>query len=271
MHGKDQAVAPVFGERLDLLVDVAEGLDTDSLGTFTGEVKRFGDMAQTVRQKARAALSGSGYTIGIATEGSFGPSPVFPTVPLHTECMIFLDTGMDLELLMFEESLDTNFAHLLTSDLRSADAFLKKAGFPEHGIILKPGRPTNKDVTIVKGVKDRQLLEDSFQRLSALSEDRSVHLEADMRAHMNPSRMKVIRDLAEKMCDRLMSACPSCNTPGWGAVDTEKGLPCESCGFKTQMVRYLIFGCTKCSHREKKGRPDGIAFAGAGSCPVCNP
>jgi len=273
-HGKEQAVAPVFGHRLDLLVEPANDLDTDVLGTFTGETKRIGDMKETVRRKADMALQNSDLNIAIATEGSFGPSPVFPSVPLHIECMIFKDRSSGFELLVFEESLDTNFDHIIAADIADIDHFLTKTGFPEHGLIMKPQGEEygqiNADL-IAKGVQDHESIQEQFNRLIALSPSGNVHIETDMRAHMNPSRMEVIRTLSEKMCDRLLSQCPSCSTPGWGMVDTEKGLPCEQCGYHTQMVRYVIFGCVSCDHKEKKGRPDGIAFATPGMCPNCNP
>lgn len=273
-HGKEQAVAPVFGQRLDLLVEPAKGLDTDQLGTFTGERKRVGDMKETVRLKADMALKNSDLNIAIATEGSFGPSPVFPSVPLHIECMIIKDRSSDFELLVFEESLDTNFDHMIISDIADVDGFLSKVGFPEHGLIMKPHFEDHKLPNadhIVKGVQDSETIEEQFSRLTAISPSGEVHIETDMRAHMNPTRMQVIHNLSEKMCDRLLTRCPSCSTPGWGMVDTEKGLPCEQCGYHTQMVRYVIYGCVKCDHEEKKGRPDGIAFATPGTCPNCNP
>lgn len=273
-HGKEQAVAPIFGQRLDVSVIVSPGLDTDLLGTFTGEVKRTGDMKETVRKKAQMALENSPYHIAIATEGSFGPSPVFPAVPLHVECMIFVDKSLDLELILFEESVDTNFAHLKTSKKEQIDPFLSGIGFPEHAVIMKPALFQGKmsqDEYIIKGIQDRESVVLAFDKLRVQSLNGQVHLETDMRAHVNPSRMEVIKTLTGKMCDRLLTHCLSCNTPGFGLISTEKGLPCEQCGFKTEMVRYLIHGCQKCDYTEKKGRPDGIAFASPGGCAICNP
>ena len=38
MHGKEAAIAPVLLERLGLAVSTAPDLDSDALGTFTGEI-----------------------------------------------------------------------------------------------------------------------------------------------------------------------------------------------------------------------------------------
>ena len=51
-HGKERAIAPVLKERLDLSIIVPEHLDTDALGTFTGEVDRPGDMTEWSNKNA---------------------------------------------------------------------------------------------------------------------------------------------------------------------------------------------------------------------------
>ena len=45
MHGKDAAIVPVFQERLELSVVTPSAIDTDALGTFTGEIPRSGTIS----------------------------------------------------------------------------------------------------------------------------------------------------------------------------------------------------------------------------------
>ena len=48
-HGKEAAVAPAMAEALGLEIMVPAELDTDSLGTFTGELPRPASMRETAR------------------------------------------------------------------------------------------------------------------------------------------------------------------------------------------------------------------------------
>jgi hypothetical protein len=92
-----------------------------------------------------------------------------------------------------------------------------------------------------------------------------------MRAHFNPTRMGVLRQLAELFVTRLQQLCPSCEAPGFGRVDVERGLPCGACGTPTRWVKAEIFGCESCGLREHRDRSDGLRATGQESCPVCNP
>ena len=44
MHRKEEAIVPALQSTVGLLVAPAPGLDTDQLGTFTGEISRAGTM-----------------------------------------------------------------------------------------------------------------------------------------------------------------------------------------------------------------------------------
>jgi hypothetical protein len=45
------------------------------------------------------------------------------------------------------------------------------------------------------------VLEDSFLKFCRLSEDGNALVETDMRAHMNPTRMEVIKELADSFAN----------------------------------------------------------------------
>lgn len=92
-----------------------------------------------------------------------------------------------------------------------------------------------------------------------------------MRAHHNPTRMREIAALAETLADRLATQCPACNTPGYGTLDFERGLPCEWCETPTQSIAAEIHGCQHCQHQTHHPRPDGLTTADPGQCDACNP
>jgi hypothetical protein len=86
MHRKEEAVAPALLSTLGLLVVPARGLDTDQLGTFSGEVPREGSMLDVAMRKARLGMSATGLPLGIASEGTFGPHPAIPFFPAGSLC-----------------------------------------------------------------------------------------------------------------------------------------------------------------------------------------
>ena len=82
MHGKEAAFAPVLADRLGLDLIVPGGIDTDALGTFTGEIARQGSIGETARAKAVLGLSIAGGDLALASEGAYGPHPQIPLIPL---------------------------------------------------------------------------------------------------------------------------------------------------------------------------------------------
>lgn len=91
MHGKEAAIAPVLLERLGLALSTAPDLDTDTLGTFTGEIPRTGAMRDAAVAKARLGMAATGLPIGIASEGSYGPHPHVPSTASGIEIMVLVD------------------------------------------------------------------------------------------------------------------------------------------------------------------------------------
>ncbi len=258
-HGKEQAIAPALRSVLGLEIIVPADLDTDSLGTFTGEVVRSGSMRETALRKARLGMDAAGLPLAIASEGSFGPHPIIPFLPGGREVLVFVDGERGLEI--FEEDLSeqTNYAMIDVMPGADIEAFLLQADFPRHALVVRNGE------TVTKGVTSR----DQLMRL--LAGDSPVHLATDMRAHMNPTRMAAIAHLAGRLARRIGAACPSCMAPGFGTIRAARGLPCEDCGAPTQLVDHLVEGCALCLHEQLRPRPDGRLAATPAECPECNP
>lgn len=261
-HGKAQAIAPPLAAWTGLALVVPEGLDTDSLGTFTGEVTRPAPMRETARMKARLGMAASGLPFGIASEGSFGPHPVLPFVAAAHELLLLVDDVQGIEIAEVQTSENTNFATLDITPGDDLEAFLSRVGFPEHALIVRAGK------TLTKGIHSPALLTETIAR--GLREG-PVRIETDMRAHMNPTRMKEIARLADTFARRIATACPVCAAPGFGIIRSMPGLPCCVCATPTPLVRARVMGCARCGHEALHPRTDGRNAAAAAECPECNP
>ena len=273
-HGKERAMARPFRQGLGLELVVAEQVDTDHFGTFSGERARPADAATTCRLKAEAALDATGASLGLASEGSFGPHPAIPFLPLAVEWMTFVDRRRDLVISERLEGAPTNFGHTVIAAGAETGSWLERIGFPAHAVIVRPhrGDPHSSDPPpIVRGLQCPQALQQAIRGAAALSADGLALLETDMRAHRNPTRMASIRQLAFRLVRRIRTPCPSCGSPGWGLVGREPGLPCGWCGHPTALLRAEIHGCAHCDHRTEVPRRDGLQTADPGQCLHCNP
>jgi hypothetical protein len=272
MHEKDRAVAPALQSVLGALVVVPPGLNTDSLGTFSGEVARPGSMRETALQKARMGMEACGLGVGLASEGSYGPHPYMPFVPGGVELMVLVDD--ELGLTLFETLIDDApcFDHVEASPGGDLDGFLARIDFPRQAVIVGPKEPVSRlGAEITKGIRDRAALRDAIAAAADASLDRRARVETDMRAHMNPTRMATLERLAERLAGRMARTCPACAAPGFGLVDIQRGLPCAWCATPTTMQRGEIEGCSRCDLRQTLPRADGLTEADPGHCPRCNP
>jgi hypothetical protein len=271
MHGKEAAISAVLFDRLGLIVDTVPNLDTDVLGTFTGEVPRTGTIRETAIAKARLGMAASKLSIGIASEGSYGPHPHIPFVAGGIELMVLVDDSR--EIIVTEHLIEDTpiFDHAFAYPHDELGAFLNRIGFPDHALIVKAAEAGVAAGPVYKGLRSMEALALAISRCAAHSRDGRALIQTDMRAHMNPTRMATLRRLAAVFAERVATPCPACAMPGYGLVDVETGLPCEACGTPSIMVRHQVFGCVACEHRERRPRIDGRSHADPGHCPICNP
>ncbi|MDI1366436.1 MAG: hypothetical protein PSX79_16525 [bacterium] len=90
--GKDRAIGPVLEQGLGLRVALAMGLNTDRFGTFSRDVERTGSQLDAARAKIAAGFEYAPYArVGVASEGSFGPHPQIPFLPLGRELVLLID------------------------------------------------------------------------------------------------------------------------------------------------------------------------------------
>lgn len=249
---------------LGVFCTVPDNLDTDLLGTFSGEVERVDDPLTTARRKCLMALQAHPAELAMASEGSFGPHPELPLMPMNEELLLFLDTGTGIEIMEVERSLETNYGSARVDRWSDLEEFAHRALFPSHALILR-----GPDGMLRKGIADLDELLETFRSMGAGSEPLTV--ETDMRAHCNPTRMAVIHKAAHRLAERIATPCPSCSRPGFGVTEALRGLPCASCGSPTGSVRGLLQRCVGCGHLHELPRPDGRRSEDPMHCDWCNP
>jgi len=267
MHGKERAIAPPLWRRLGLSVTVP-ALDTDRLGTFSGEVERPLPPRETVLAKARLAMHATGLPLGLASEASFGPHPAFPWMAVGEEYLAFVDTDRGMELVERRLCLRTNFAHASLHGGPDLDGFLARVGFPRHAVMVRPNQGNG---PLLKGLLSPGAVRDAVAGAAAISADGLARVETDMRAHLNPTRMGEIRRIAARLTDRLANPCPACASPGFGPAGPVPGLPCGWCGTPTDQPQGKRWACPACGWEEVRPGRRQPAAADPGRCPACNP
>jgi hypothetical protein len=63
MHGKEQAIAPVFVATLNVIVAPAKGVATDALGTFSCEIPRHGTMLRRLSSRRASEWNAHGFPL----------------------------------------------------------------------------------------------------------------------------------------------------------------------------------------------------------------
>ncbi|MCD9186321.1 MAG: hypothetical protein LUM44_07795 [Pyrinomonadaceae bacterium] len=267
-HGKERVLTRPMKAALGLEVVVPAKIETDAFGTFTGEIERPGSPLRVLLYKARLGLKQTGLKLGLANEGSFYPHPAMPFVTVDDELMVFIDEEIGLNIVERLVAAKTNYTRIKVQSMEELKDFLRRVCFPSHAVIVRPNDRLTPDF-IFKGLNDFEAVKRAVEICLKASNDRTAHIETDMRAHLNPTRMRVIRQLAFKLARRLKCLCPICSAPGFGLIKTESGLPCRSCQTPTELLNFEIHGCQKCSYEMKKMNTD--LKADRAYCSNCNP
>lgn len=265
MHQKETVIAPVLEQALGVRCFTCSELNTDLMGTFTGEIERSGTPVEAARQKCIRAMALTGCDLAVSSEGSFGSHPVVGFIPCDEEILFFCDRKHHIEIVVRELSTKTNFAGDDVQDFEALKQFALRAQFPSHGLILKD--PSGR--VIAKGIADWDKLSEKFNQ--ALCIGVPVKVETDMRAHFNPTRMRVIEACAHKLVTAIKSSCPACGMPGFVVTDAEPGLPCELCHLPTRSSLKHIRTCKNCGHWNEILYPHQKQFEDPMYCDFCNP
>jgi len=266
-HQKETVIAPLFSDAFGVHCFTSVEFDTDSLGTFSGEIARKKNTIETLHDKCDLAHKTVGADLVIASEGSFGPHPTLLFAHADDEWILLKDYRNNLEIIAREISTETNFngENILNKD--ALEAFAKKVQFPSHAIILKPAEKNYRKV--VKNIRNWNELYQHYN--SMMAEFGTAYAETDMRAMYNPTRMKVIEKVTQKLITKIKNTCPICNYPGFDVSKINPGLPCSNCFLPTRSVLSHSYQCKNCNHTEEKKYPRNIQYEDPMYCDNCNP
>ena len=266
-HGKEKIISPIFEKALGVSCFVTDCFDTDTLGTFTGEIERKDDALTTLRKKCGLAMKANNCDLVIASEGSFGSHPTVFIAKADDELMMLMDSKNNLEITAREISMDTNFNASFINCDEELLAFAKLCNFPTQGLILKPAE---RDFTkIIKGITTFEALWMHFKKFKI--EFGGAYVETDMRANYNPTRMGVIKKTAIKLLEAVQSECPECGTPGFTITKILRGLKCEWCKNPTQSALSYQYTCVKCKYTKDEFYPHKKTSEDPSYCDFCNP
>jgi len=266
-HGKESVIVPLVEEALGVQCIVLESFDSDQFGTFSGEVKRNQDALETARMKCYAAMDAAVCDLAVASEGSFGPHPIYFFAQADDELVLFVDRRNGIEIWARELSMETNFNGKEVRNAEELMEFAQGIGFPEHAVILREGSTGTE--CMHKGIHSSESLHGAFIEL--MQRFGTAYIETDMRAMHNPMRMKVIELATTKLVKKILSVCPSCAWPGFDVTKHKSGLPCSDCGMPTQSTLCHIYSCASCGFSREHVYPKGKETEEPRFCDYCNP
>lgn len=267
MHKKEKVLAPLLLQKLGVSCVIPPDFNSDTFGTFSGEIHRSKDPLDTARDKCTLAMQITNCDLAVSSEGSFGPHPFIPFVNCDHELLLFVDRKNKIEISWNEISLKTNFNGAYVKSIKELKSFAKAVKFPSHGLIIRKS-PDSKE-PIHKGIHDQKELVDLFEFYHRSFE--SVYVETDMRAMHNPSRMKVIKQAGLKLIRKIKSKCPSCRHPGFSVIKNLAGLPCEQCHMPTKSTLKRVSACLKCKFEKEQMYPNKKLTEDPMYCEFCNP
>ncbi|WP_205629722.1 DUF6671 family protein [Jiangella muralis] len=266
-HDKLPLVAPPLAA--SGLEVTAVAIDTDQLGTFTGDIPRPGTPLDTAIAKARLGMAAAGTSLGVASEGSVGPHPASPLLTADAEIVVLVDADRDVVVWDRAISLDIRAAAQAVEPGHDMTSLTRRFDLPGHAVIVRPNH--GPPAPVLKGLRGLADIKAAVATCAAASPDGRARVETDLRAHMCPSRRPVIRQAAERLAARLATRCPACTSPGWGPIDAVTGVPCAWCGTPVDDVRAETDGCPACGHRAERAVIAPGTTADPGRCPRCNP
>ncbi|MCL4423226.1 MAG: hypothetical protein M1115_08705 [Actinobacteria bacterium] len=267
-HEKLPLIGPPLLATIGLQVQTVP-VDTDSLGTFTGDIPRQWPPLETAIAKARLGMNVARQALGLASEGSIGPDPTIPFVITDREIVVLVDDDNGIVVWESQHSSDIVAAATKVSTDDDLRPFLSKACFPDHQLIVRPSSGALHPIH--KGISSIDQLTAAVTECATVANDSLALVETDLRAHVCPSRRAIIAAASVRLASRIASRCPSCGSPGWGRIDVQLGVPCAWCGTEIARPRAEIDGCPTCEHRETRPVISPEVQADPGECPYCNP
>ncbi len=266
-HEKYRYIAPPVSAATGLVVTPFTDIDTDLLGTFSGEVERTMAPLDCAREKCRqaAAYFSEGYLL--ASEGSFGPHPAFGLLSAGEEWLLFYDITEKKEIIVRDVTLDICCRGERLTEETACLSFLEQVGFPRQKVIVKSSQ--HQPGKIIKDLEQAAEVIQAMQEMVQQYGD--CFIETDMRAMNNPARQRHLLQLGTKLAEKLSSICEQCGWYGFSVTRVERGLPCSWCGTRTEGVLYEVSSCSQCGLETENYFPKGKQQEDPQFCNQCNP
>jgi hypothetical protein len=267
-HEKEKAIGPILSEGLGVICTSSHGIDTDLLGTFSGEIERTQSPVDAARAKCNMAINGHDVDLIVANEGSFFPHPMVPFLTISEEVIILLDRRNDFEFYTKRISKNiTAFSEQITNNL-DISRFLDKTDFPNHNVIISCRLDG-----VFHAYKDFTNRSEVISKIHALQNVGAGELtiETDLRAMNNPTRMSEIGEATRLFVQELMSRCPSCKRYGFVVTEVLNGLPCMACGLPTSSPKEKRKECKGCGYNENEPFDNQKRWEEPQFCLNCNP
>jgi len=266
-HEKHLYIATPLVAVTGLIVEPFTEVDTDLLGTFSGEVERSMAPLDCAREKCR--LAADYFTEGylLASEGSFGPHPAFGLLSAGEEWLVFYDIAEKKEVIVRDVTLNTCFRGEKITDEATCLSFLEQVGFPLQKVIVKSSQ--HQPARIIKQLEHTADVIHAMQEITEQYGD--CFIETDMRAMNNPARQRHLMQLGTKLAEKLSSICSYCGWYGFSITGLERGLPCSWCGTPTEGVLYEVSSCSQCGFEKENYFPRGKQQEDPQFCNQCNP
>ncbi|UFN45127.1 DUF6671 family protein [Nocardioides okcheonensis] len=268
-HRKTLTIARALGGPHGLRLQTA-AVDTDALGTFTGETPRPGTPRHTAAVKARWACHESGLNLGIGSEGSFSPHPEVGFITVQVEHVALIEASTGLTIV----GTATGGAPWAVRRTQTPDQDLHEfrdlLASGTQRLVVRPTTPHTDGRGITKGIASTEHLRDAVRAAVEHDETGRATIETDLRAHHCTPRHSLIQAAARDLALRLATRCPACSSFGFGYERSRRGAPCGWCGTPTTTVRHHVYSCPACHHTDTQTL-EGSDRADPGTCPECNP
>lgn len=260
LHGKESIIAPALARRWQARQLHHSDFDTDSLGTFSGEIERRLSPLECATHKARLAHSLTGAEYGLGSEGSFSTT-LWGFGIVNRELIACVNATTELLVVGSHTEL-VGVAECRYGDTQARALFWQN--LPKGQGVMLIGKEH-----IAKAVISEQEAKTILRGWYGAAIPADVRIAYDLRAHQSPIRRANIALALENLMLRMESACQACGQVGFWPDHIETGLPCGACGFATDNIRARIARCAGCGHEEHNILP--ITHADPATCPMCNP
>ena len=261
-HQKRALIAPALADLGWTLRSVE--VDTDVLGTFSGDIARTTGPLETARRKALLGRDLGQEPWLLASEGTIAPSTL--GIPLNLELVVAVDRA-SLTTITGHASRFAGVAHRFVVDHRTpTEEILRhctEADLPHHRLLVSA---EDRSFPAVGGLASADEVLEVLSRFRRRG--RKLVIQTDFRAHLCPSRQAVIAAAAEDLARRLRHRCPRCAGVGFGCEEVIAGRACASCQWPTDEAALERWRCPWCSFTEEHRI---VELADPRHCGRCNP